>query len=403
MKKILLVTLDFTPALGGVSRMYEQLCRALPPDNIVVWAPSLPAGPAAPPPRHVLPRHRVGVRAMARPLGERHPLSVQESFHIIRQPLLAKNGWPKWRRGLTSLYKYLKGHVDTEVVAGQVLPIGTMLWLISFALPIRYSVFVHGMDIASPMHKPRQRWLLKKILGRSFKVLAANEYVANLVRELGISQDQIVLVQSWPGVRASATKEQSLAVRQKLGIVENDPVLVTVARLVKRKGHDIVLSSLEKVWQQYPNTHYVIIGSGPEEENLAAIIKTLTKPAQVHLLGKLSDQEVAEWLAAATMFIMIPYAINSGDQEGFGIVYLEAGLQGTPVIGSDHGGVSKAVQNEVNGLLVPQGNVEATTQAILTLLANEELRKKLGEQGRVIAQKYTPEKAAEILMHIYGN
>lgn len=403
MKKLLLVTLDFAPVIGGVSNMYLELCRALPPDKVVVWAPpAAQTGPAAPP-SHPLPSSRA-VNVMGS-LRERHPQQLYsdhaELYEIMRQSLIADRGWLRWRTGLFALYKHLKQNKDVEPIAGQVLPIGTIFWLLSFVQPIRYSVIVHAMDITGPMQNFRQRWLLRRVLKKAYKVFAANEYVAELVEQLGVHESQIILLPVWPKKRPVALESDIIAARQSIGATHQTPILLTIARLVKRKGHDIVLQALETVWEKHPDLVYVIIGDGPERDRLREIAQKSARPNQVKFAGEVNDETVACWLATAAIFIMTPHSKKAGDVEGYGIVYLESGLSGLPVIGSDNGAVSKSVLNEVNGLLVSENDVAGTAAAIIRLLDDENLRKQLGEKGREIALERTPEKSAAILLQAY--
>lgn len=143
--------------------------------------------------------------------------------------------------------------------------------------------------------------------------------------------------------------------------IANNKVLLTIGRLVKRKG---VNWFIQEVLPHLPNNyHYVIAGSGPERENIEHTINTLQLNQRVHLLGYVPDDVIPVLYQAADVFIM-PNIVVPGDVEGFGIVALESASAGVPVVASNVEGITDAVIDHSTGFLVESSNVKAWKQAI---------------------------------------
>ena len=163
------------------------------------------------------------------------------------------------------------------------------------------------------------------------------------------------------------------------------PTLITVGRLVSRKGIDTVLQALSHLRTQFPYLRYEIVGDGPERERLQNLTSTLGLNDVVTFLGKLSDAEMLAAYGRAHIFVM-PAREENASMEGFGIVYLEASACGLPVVAGRSGGVLEAVREGITGILVEPNQPEALADALQTLLNNPALMHQLGENGRAWVQ-----------------
>ncbi len=181
---------------------------------------------------------------------------------------------------------------------------------------------------------------------------------------------------------------------QEYGLADKK-IIFSMGRLVKRKGFDQVIAALAKVPGE--NWRYLLAGDGPEREALQALATASPQSQKIIFLGSLGEEEKWSCLDLCDIFIMTSRDL-AGDFEGFGIVYLEANLMGRPVIAGNSGGVGDAVINMVNGLVVDSENQEEIAEAINQLLASDDLKKKLGRQGKVRAEvEFTWSKQAETL------
>lgn len=352
MKKTLLVTMDFYPALGGVSTYWLSLSRHLPSDKWVVLAPPLPAG----------------VQELPSP------------YRVYRRRFVSRWFVPRWIPLLFHIFDIARREYIEHIIVGQILPVGTAVRLISRTVGISYSVSTHGMDVTLP--RGRKKWLCRWILRGAKRVFTISSYTAAHLEKLGVIRDRISFIYPCPSITPDVYRDTD----ESLHFRTAKHILLTVGRLVKRKGHTDVIRALLDLLKEFPDLMYGIIGEGEEHAAIQKTIDELELNHRVYLLGELDNEKTAWWYQHASVFIMTPKDIN-GDVEGFGIVYLEANSFGKPVIASRSGGIPDAVIDGETGILVPPGDIHSITGAIRTLLHDDTLRTRLGTQGQERALK----------------
>jgi phosphatidylinositol alpha-1,6-mannosyltransferase len=171
-------------------------------------------------------------------------------------------------------------------------------------------------------------------------------------------------------------------IRDRYGL-DGARVLLTVGRLVERKGHDVVIRALRRVSEAIGPVRYLIAGSGSEERRLRALAADLGCADEVIFIGHVSDEDLPPLYAACDVFVMPSRALQERDGiEGFGIVFLEAGASGKPVIGGRSGGITDAVLDGTTGVLVNPQDVEEIAEALIRLLRDREDAARMGEEGR---------------------
>jgi len=341
--KTLLFTLEFPPYKGGVSNVYGNLAA--------YW-----------------------------PIGE--SLVILDNND---QSLLKPGKFLSWLPAYGILKRKIEKSSIDYVLVGQILPLGTLTWFLSLFRPLKYAVYLHGMDLTFALKSPRKKILAYLILRRAAKIISVNSCVARKVREFFPEfTDKIEVIN--PGIVSGApfTKEGELASLNELYGIKDKTVLLSIGRLVKRKGFDMVLRALSELPEtEINNLVYFIAGVGADEQYLRLLVPDKLKK-QIIFLGQITDEEKWVWLKRCDLFIMPSREID-GDFEGFGIVYLEANLSGKPVIAGESGGVGDAVIDGYNGLLVNPEDIFSIKGAIVRLMNDPALRNKLGEQGRVRA------------------
>ena len=160
-------------------------------------------------------------------------------------------------------------------------------------------------------------------------------------------------------------------------------MLLSVARLVPRKGIDTVLQALPQLLAQSPDLQYWIVGNGPARVSLGRQAQELGLIQAVRFMDKVSDSELPEIYRRATIFVLPARAdYHAGSVEGFGIVYLEASASGLPVVAARSGGAAEAVIENETGLLVPPDDPAALGQALQRLLDDAQMRQEMGRAGR---------------------
>ncbi len=342
--KTLLFTLEYPPFKGGVANYYGYLAKYWPIDQSLLV------------------------------------------LNNNKKELMKRRGFLAWLPAYSVLKRKIKFSKIDYVLVGQVLPLGTVVYLLSLFRSTKYAVFLHGMDFNYAL-RGHKRFLTKLILKRADKIICANSYLANKVGEFKPSWNKKIYKVN-PGVESGTPEIDRNESRRIVNEhnLEDKIVLFSLGRLVKRKGIDMTIKALADLPEELINKIiYVIAGEGPDDTYLQELIPTRLK-GRIKFLGEITEDEKWIWLKLADIFIM-PSRKIAGDFEGFGIVYLEANLAGKPVIAGDAGGVRDAVRDDHNGILVNPENLEDIKNAIVKLINDDDLRERLGKYGHQRAIK----------------
>ncbi|HWP07063.1 MAG TPA: glycosyltransferase family 4 protein [Polyangiaceae bacterium] len=247
------------------------------------------------------------------------------------------------------------------------------------------TVAAHGRELllepwrASKLAQGSYDAVRRQSLTRADRVLAGSAYTAGLVERLGVARERITVTRY--GTDPSRfTPRNATALRARLGL-SGRPVLVTIARLVERKGIDSVLEALPAVRRAVPDVAYVVVGEGPHRSELEAAARTAGVDGAVHFVGSVPDDELPLWYSLGDVFVM-PSRSEAPDVEGFGIVYLEAGACERPVVALAAGGVPDAVADGISGFLVAPGDRAALAARLSELLLDPARAAELGRRGR---------------------
>ena len=168
---------------------------------------------------------------------------------------------------------------------------------------------------------------------------------------------------------------------------KNKQVILSIGRLVKKKNHDMVLRSLKKVTKQFPEIIYLIVGNGPEHNNLQKLTDRFSLRENVSFFGSMQGSALVDFYNICDIFIL-PSKERKMDNQGnidaetFGIVFMEANACGKPVIGGNSGGIPDAIVNGVTGYLVNPSDENELAEKIIELLSNKEKARRMGEAGR---------------------
>ena len=191
------------------------------------------------------------------------------------------------------------------------------------------------------------------------------------------------MVKIAPGIDVEHFSPQdSSELRQELGLDEKK-VIVSVGRLVHRKGQDHLIESMPEILAKVPNAHLLIVGRGPYLEHLAKLVAVNKVENHVSFIGRVQYAELPRFICAGDVFAMPSRSRFAGlEVEGLGIVYLEASACGLPVVAGNSGGAPDAVVEGVTGLVVDGTNNTQIAEAIITLLTNPQKCKEMGNAGQ---------------------
>ena len=263
----------------------------------------------------------------------------------------------------------LAGGGAGRVVCGDPVVLVALLPVLWIRRP-QVAVVVHGLDLVYPNRL--YRGVVQRSLRRADRVLAISTATRAEAVRLGVDEERLVTV--LPAAEAPAPPDTPRAERRaamcaRLGIDPAHDVVLTVGRLIPRKGARWFVEHVVPVLPE--RTHYVVAGSGPDLEPVLHAVAEARLSHRVHVLGSVDEDLREVLLGAADVFVM-PNVPVAGDMEGFGLVAVEAALRATPVIAARLEGIEDAVIDGTTGQLCPPGDAAAFAAAIEGLLARPE-------------------------------
>ena len=361
MKRHLLVTNDFPPKVGGIQSYLWDLWRRLDPATYVVLTAS--SHPDAAAFDAAQSAHGVHIERVSGP-----------TLYFPTPGILA------------TIRRCVEAHEIDLVLLDPVLPLG----LLGRRLDVPYGVILHGAEVTVPGRLPVSRQALASVLQGASVVISAGGYPAAEGRRAAPDLTAPV-VSIPPGVDASASEPLTAAgrraTRARLGLPARGPLVVSVSRLVPRKGLEVLIEAANRLGPSYPDLVVAIAGAGRERAHLER--QAERSAVTVRVLGRVDDEDRAGLLGAADLFVVACRTRWMGlEQEGFGIVFLEAAAAGVPQIAGASGGAPEAVEHGVTGLVVDEpGDPGALAEAMRALLADPTRRRRMGRAARKRVQE----------------
>jgi phosphatidylinositol alpha-1,6-mannosyltransferase len=352
----LILTLDFPPLHdGGIARSMDETARAL-----------VGAGQSV----RILTRGS-GAEVIAHDAG--YPASVTRWWG---------HHWQKSFPFFLGVYLPGVGRAERGAI------VHTSTWEVAPSVQRRaakygWKVYIHaqGREIARQLSTPQGLDRLRGVLQTADAVLPISRYVAELVARAGAARERIHLIP--PAIdarRVEGGQGERFRSRFHLG---TRPVLLTLARLVDRKGQDTVIRALPKILKDIPDLVYVLAGGGDYRSALEEMARQNRVEKSLLFTDFVADADIPDIYAAADAYIMVSReGRETGDIEGFGITYLEASAAGLPVIAGNSGGAVDAVVDGVTGLVVDPVDPEAVARAVTEIFKDRPRAVALGKAGR---------------------
>jgi len=352
--KHLLVTNDFPPKIGGIQSYLWELWRRLPAEETVV-----------------LTTPYVGARAFDEAAGFR----IERTTERVLLPT----------RGLRDQISALADEISADLVLlDPALPLGHL----GPSLGRPYGVILHGAEVTVPGRVPGPKHALSRVLRGAELVVAAGGYPADEGERAAGRGLPVVVVP--PGVDVDRFRplsdEQRLATRRHFGVDPEATLVVSVSRLVPRKGMDVLIRAAARLAPIHPDLQVVIGGGGRDLARLEELVAETAAP--VRLVGRLPDDDLPALYGAADIFAMDCRTRWMGlEQEGFGIVFLEAAACGVPQIAGESGGSAEAVVDGETGLVVRDPkSVSELAEALRALIVDPDRRRAMGAAARTRAE-----------------
>lgn len=349
----LLVTNDFGPRAGGIETFVIGLLERLPKGEVIVYTSRQDETDEYD-------------RAWLRDFGVR--VVRDRSRILLPTP-----------RVIFRLRNLIREQGITRIWFGAAAPLGIASRWLRIARVNRIIALTHGHEVWWAKLWPFN-WLLRESAKNIDYFTYLGDFTAAAISR-AIPREK--LVQIAPGIDTSNfTPRDSQRLRAELGI-EARPTIVSVGRLVHRKGQDRLVEALPKIKAAIPQVALVFIGEGPHRGVLDKLIKRHCLEDDVFFLGRIEYSKLAEYISVGDVFAMPSRSRLFGlEVEGLGIVYLEASATGLPVLAGDSGGAPDAVLEGETGLVVDGNDIEAISTSLIRMLQDRELQKKMSERGR---------------------
>lgn len=351
--KVIIISAEFPPAIGGVGTFAYNLARGLQAVGASVRVLTSAGGGS----QECV--HDVAVRRTP-------PRRLSKALKIVAL--------------LRAALQLCAQERPDAILAMSWSQAGVVAYLVRHILGIEYALCTYGTDLLWMREKRVERAVARRIIDAAGVLVAISTFTKDLVVSLGVDPGRVVIVNppldlaEWPDGVETGDVEQRFDLRGKR-------VLLTAARLVKRKGHAQVIQVLSELRERYPDLVYVMTGEGTYRQVLVEAVRRWSVEDRVRMVGSVPRADLRQLYYRTDVYIS-PSQEDHGDIEGFGIALIEAGACRKPVIAGRIGGVADAVIDGETGFLVDPLDTEALKRTLIVLLDDPALRARMGQAGR---------------------
>lgn len=373
----LILTLDFPPIQdGGIARSMDETARGL-----------AAAGES--------------VRVLTR--GRGRPVRNHDASYPVPVTRMSGHHWKRRHPAYLQMTLPKIGRKERDAI------VHTATWEVApfvqrVAPRYGWKTIVHaqGREVARTLSSETERNKIEPVLRIAHAVLPISRYVRDQLLSLGAAPERVHLIP--PAIEAKRIQGgQGDRIRTRFGLGRR-PVVLTLARLTERKGHDTVIRALPRVLQEIPDVAYIVAGKGDQQKILERLARDTGVADNVFFTGFVPEAETPDVYAAADLYVMVSrVGKDSGDIEGFGITYLEAAAVGLPVVAGRSGGTADAVEDGVTGVLVDPTDALSVGGAIIGLLRDRDRARQMGQAGRArVERDFTSAARAAKILAITG-
>jgi phosphatidylinositol alpha-1,6-mannosyltransferase len=348
--RVLVVTNDFPPRVGGVNSYVAELMRRFPPGEVTVFASDWSGADA---------------------------FDAEYPQRVVRWPFRSMYPTAPVRDRVEELVRSTRPDV---VLFGAALPLGLMGKQLRRRTGVPYATFTHGVEVWAGQ-VPVTRALLGGVARGAVLSMGVSQWAVDQLREVVGPEPWIELLP--PGVDQSRFHPavSDAEVRARHGL-DGHPVICCVARLTLRKGQDKVIRAMPWILREFPDARFVVVGSGPDRDRLEALAYRKKVADNVIFAGEVPDEVLPRYFRAGDVFAMPCRTRKLGlEVEAFGLALIEAAAVGRPSVAGDSGGAPEAVIHGETGLVIDGNEVDEVAEAILELLSHPEKATKLGAAG----------------------
>ncbi|MCA1833953.1 MAG: glycosyltransferase family 4 protein [Actinobacteria bacterium] len=347
MKRLLITTTDFPPTRGGIQTMTREIARRIKRFDVRVVAPAADGSDA---------------------------VDNELAFPVRRAAWLPGGQIGAFSAVNIAAWREARAWKPDVTLAMHVLAAPAPL-----ARNVPTIIATHAAELRSP----RIRKIARRVFPRAAGILAVSGYSAKESIALGAPADRVALIPNGAPEPKDVSKEAVAALRGRYGLGD-DPVVLTIARLMHHKGIDSVIESLTALPD---NTRYLVVGDGPYRADLAALAAQKGVSDRVAFAGNVADDVIPTCYAAADVFALMSREIagGAGGTEGCPVALLEASAYGLPIVTSRIGGIADAISDDRTGLLIDPDNPAEVIRGLSSVLTRPELASRLGNEAKRVA------------------
>jgi phosphatidyl-myo-inositol dimannoside synthase len=268
------------------------------------------------------------------------------------------------------------------IICGQVYEVGWLSMINKF-FNLKTACYIHGEEITTI--RPRGIWsrireiCAAKVINDASVVITVSNYTKNTIGQKYGIHDNVVVINNGVDLEEFFPKSKISIFENKYGILGRR-ILLSLARLVPKKGIDKVIEAMPEITANIPDAVYLVGGDGPDRVRLERLAEQVGVKDKVVYAGYLANDELNDFMNLGEIFIMPNREIN-GDTEGFGLVFLQASACGLPVVGGNAGGTDDAIQDGKSGFIINGNDKSQIVSQVIKLFKNDDLRKGMGDFG----------------------
>ena len=355
-EKTLFVTNDFGPRAGGIETFIIGLIERLPKSSIIVYTSAQED-------------------CADYDAQWMHDFGVE----VIRDRSKILLPTPRVNRAVA---KIIRERAIATVAFGAAAPLAWMSATLRRAGATRIVALTHGHEVWWSKLFPFN--LIMRRIGQTTNALTyLGEFTRNAISKSLSKKSAAAMVKIAPGIDTEHFKPvDARDLRESLGL-RHKKVIVSVGRLVHRKGQDYLIESMPLILQSVPDAHILMVGQGPYRQHLEALVKNHGLTDNVTFIGRIHYADLPRYICVGDVFAMPSRSRFAGlEVEGLGIVYLEASSCGLPVVAGKSGGAPDAVLEGKTGFVVEGTDCAQIAKRVSELLLNDELRQSMGSAGR---------------------
>jgi phosphatidylinositol alpha-1,6-mannosyltransferase len=398
-RKVLFVSSNFPPVIGGSAVVYDQLCRNADRQIVALGAScDYRTGKEWPEIKKMdagrgYPIYRVPyLRPPA--LSQDSPNWIAKILHAVFRDL------PIMARVLATVFSLIIKYRVKTVCLGELIYGGWLVFPFRYLLGRTVFIYTHGEEIAQESENllGRQRGLF---LRHASGIIAVSLFCkGQIISKYKIDPKKIHVINNGVDLTAFNPSGQNRDIWP--AAIRHCKIILSVSRLVERKGQETLIRALPSILANHPDTHCVIVGGGPMEDRLRELVSELKLDSHCTITGTAPQEDVIAYFRACDLFALPCRTLPDGDTEGFGLVFLEAGACGKPVVAGIAGGTVEAVTDGVTGFLVDGYSTTEVADAINRLLSEPGLAERMGKEGWLRAQDCNWRAVADRFLSVCG-